>query len=71
MSGKNIAWYYYDTDKQKGFYANSWEMSVTDFAIRVSEKLGYGVKPEQISACDDKKKMEKYIKTDNLRKIKP
>ena len=42
-----LAWCYCELKDERFYYAYSAEMSVTEFAWRVSEKVGHGVLPAE------------------------
>lgn len=56
----NIAWYYYDMQSMNCYYTESYSMSVTSFAEKVSAIVGYTVKASDTSAAHRWSELDKF-----------
>lgn len=55
----HIAWYYHDYSSGNYYYTESYSMSVTTFAEKVSEIIGHTVTSADISAARNKKDLNR------------
>lgn len=56
----SMYWYYHDRNSGKRYYTESYSMSVTAFAERVSGIVGYTVSASDISAADRQHDLDKF-----------
>lgn len=55
----HIAWYYHDYSSGNYYYTESYSMSVTTFAEKVSEIVGHTITAADVSAARSKKDLNK------------
>ena len=64
------AWMYSDYDTDVLYWSYSWDISATDFARVVSDKINRRVKASDVSCYSDKDKFEKHLKGYTCRQLK-
>ena len=55
----NVAWYYKDWNRDIYYYTESYSMSATEFANRISDILGKNVSASDISVATNWREIEK------------
>ena len=59
----NYAWYYHDHESDKRYYVRSHEMSVTEFASRVSKIVGYTISASDTSVAYRQSDLDRHNST--------